>query len=43
VFQELGPCAISQDGSQANYNQESWNQVSNLLFFDQVSRKKKDK
>ncbi|KAI8083184.1 prepro-carboxypeptidase Z [Halteromyces radiatus] len=38
LWQELGPCRVNNDGSQAIYNdQGSWNQVSNMLFFDQPS------
>ncbi|CAO3652518.1 unnamed protein product [Cunninghamella blakesleeana] len=36
LWQELGPCRVNEDGTKALYNEEgSWNQVSNLLFFDQ--------
>ncbi|CAO3637102.1 unnamed protein product [Cunninghamella blakesleeana] len=39
LWQELGPCRVNEDGSQAVYNEAgSWNKVSNLLFIDQPSK-----
>ncbi|KAI9303487.1 Alpha/Beta hydrolase protein [Cunninghamella echinulata] len=38
LWMEIGPCFTNEDGTKAFYNERgSWNQVSNLLFFDQPS------
>ncbi|CAO3637018.1 unnamed protein product [Cunninghamella blakesleeana] len=37
VWQEIGPCRVNEDGTQAIYNENSWNKISNLLFIDQPS------
>ncbi|KAI8074392.1 carboxypeptidase S1 [Gongronella butleri] len=35
LWDELGPCHVNADGTEAIYNEASWNKVSNMLFFDQ--------
>ncbi|KAG0167637.1 hypothetical protein DFQ28_005689 [Apophysomyces sp. BC1034] len=35
LWQELGPCRVSADGTKSVFNPNSWNIHSNLLFFDQ--------
>lgn len=35
VFQEIGPCKISPDGSKSSLNPYAWNEVAHVLFLDQ--------
>ncbi|PFH46762.1 hypothetical protein AMATHDRAFT_69125 [Amanita thiersii Skay4041] len=35
LFTENGPCQVNQDNSTTSINQFSWNNVSNMLYFDQ--------
>ncbi|ORY96405.1 carboxypeptidase S1 [Syncephalastrum racemosum] len=35
LWQELGPCRMNDNGTEPVFNPHSWNQNSNLLFFDQ--------
>ncbi|KAI8060608.1 prepro-carboxypeptidase Z [Gongronella butleri] len=39
LWEELGPCRVNEDGTKAVFNDKgSWNQVSNMLFFDQPAQ-----
>ncbi|CAO3637026.1 unnamed protein product [Cunninghamella blakesleeana] len=39
LWEELGPCRVINNGSEAIYNEKgSWNKASNLLFIDQPSQ-----
>ncbi|ORX52752.1 peptidase S10, serine carboxypeptidase, partial [Hesseltinella vesiculosa] len=35
LFQEIGPCQVPDDGSQAFYNEYTWTSLTNILFLDQ--------
>lgn len=35
LFQEHGPCRLTNDSSGVTYNDYSWNNVSNILYIDQ--------
>lgn len=35
LFQEHGPCRITNDSSSVTYNRYSWNNASNVLYIDQ--------